>query len=217
MFVTVPSAALPPITPFTSQTTAVPGATQSEAAKFCISPSGTAAEAGATPFAPVHPIPTLAEADFDGSATLVAVTLTVGGDGKAPGAVYIAESPPFDTIVPFAASPPLTLFTLQFTAVAGLPELVTLAVNPCVPPNGSPAASGEMPTTISLVIVTLAVSLALASAALVAVTVTFVAPGIVDGALYSPAAEIVPDCAFPPATPFTLQLTDVFVAPVTLA
>jgi hypothetical protein len=175
------------------------------------------AVAGDTPFAPVHPIPTLAEADFEGSATLVAVTLTVGGDGKAVGAVYIAESAPFDTIVPFVASPPLTPFTLQFTAVEGFPELLTLAVNPCVPPNGRPAASGETPTTMSLVIVTLAESLALASAALVAVTVTFAAAGIVAGAIYCPVADIVPDCPLPPATPFTLQLTEVFVAPVTLA
>ena len=83
------------------------------------------AETGAIPFALVHPIPTLADADFEGSATLVAVTLTVGDEGSVPGAVYIAESAPFDTIVPFAASPPLTLFTLQLTIVTGFPELVT--------------------------------------------------------------------------------------------
>ena len=81
-------------------------------------------EAGEIPFALVHPIPTLAEADFVGSAALVAVTLTVGDDGNVCGAVYIAESAPFDTIVPTVAPPPPTLFTLQFTAVEGLPELV---------------------------------------------------------------------------------------------
>jgi len=64
---------------------------------------------------------------------------------------------------------------------------------------------------------TLAESLAVASAALVAVTVIVVPDGIVDGAVYCPLAEIVPVCAPPPGTPSTLQLTAVFVAPVTLA
>lgn len=74
-----------------------------------------------------------------------------------------------------------------------------------------------MPTTMSLVIVTVAESLALASASLAAVIVIFVLDGIIAGARYWPVAETVPDWALPPETPFTLQVTAVFVAPVTLA
>jgi hypothetical protein len=41
--------------------------------------------------------------------------------------------------------------------------------------------------------------------------------GTVVGAVYNPVLDIVPTVVFPPFTPFTLQVTAVFVVPVTLA
>jgi hypothetical protein len=51
------------------------------------------------------------------------------------------------------------------------------------------------------------------SAALVAVTVTVSGLGGYSGAVYSPAFEIVPTVELPPATPLTVQVTSVLVAP----
>jgi hypothetical protein len=52
------------------------------------------------------------------------------------------------------------------------------------------------------------------SAWLVAVTCTVAGDGRSEGAVYTPAGVMIPSVAFPPGTPFTLQLTavsDVFV------
>lgn len=70
---------------------------------------------------------------------------------------------------------------------------------------------------MSLVIVTAAVADFVASAWLVAVTCTVAGDGKSTGALYTPAGVIVPAAAFPPGIPFTLQLTLVSVAFVTVA
>src|SRR3954470_16547540 len=64
------------------------------------------------------------------------------------------------------------------------------------------------------VTVTVALALCVGSATLVAVTVCVPA---VSGPVYRPALLIVPICALPPAIPSTLQVTDVFVAFVTVA
>src|SRR5712692_1665260 len=56
-----------------------------------------------------------------------------------------------------------------------------------------------------------------ALATLVACTVTVAGFGIEDGAVYRPAAVMVPTAALPPATPFTLQVTAVLAALVTVA
>jgi hypothetical protein len=55
---------------------------------------------------------TAALSDFVPSAWLVAVIVTVAGDGRSAGAVY---APPL-VIVPSATLPPGTPFTLQLTA-----------------------------------------------------------------------------------------------------
>ncbi len=55
------------------------------------------------------------------------------------------------------------------------------------------------------------------SALLVAVTVTFEVDGTFVGALYSPLVLMVPIVEFPPVTPFTFQVTEVFVVLVTVA
>jgi hypothetical protein len=83
----VPSVALPPGMPFTSQTAIVGGAGQKEAVKVCVALSATLAEAGDIELAPLQTTVTLALADFEVSATLVAVTVTVAGVGGATGAV----------------------------------------------------------------------------------------------------------------------------------
>ena len=83
----VPTVELPPGIPFTSQTIAVVAAGQNEAVKFCVEPSATFADVGDIEFVPEQAMVTLALADFEGSATLVTVTVTVGGVGVAEGAV----------------------------------------------------------------------------------------------------------------------------------
>jgi hypothetical protein len=69
---------------------------------------------------------TLAEADLVESAWLVAVTVTVAGEGTTAGAVYS----PLPEIVPTVVFPPGMLFTAQFTEVFEVP--VTVATKPCV-------------------------------------------------------------------------------------
>ena len=83
----VPSVVLPPGTPFTSQTIGEVGAGQKDAVKDCVEPSATFADAGEIELAPPQTIVTAALAVFELSATLVAVTLTVGDAGGSAGAV----------------------------------------------------------------------------------------------------------------------------------
>jgi hypothetical protein len=74
----VPTVALPPGIPFTSQVIAVVAVGQNVAAKFCVKPSATFAAPGDMEFVPEHTIVALALAVFVVSAMLVAVTVTVG-------------------------------------------------------------------------------------------------------------------------------------------
>jgi hypothetical protein len=194
----------------------VPGGTHSVAVNACVCPSATLATAGEIAFAP-QTISTLAAPDFVPSATLVAVTLTLGGDGGADGAVYVAVSAPVLATVPSVAFPPETPSTLHVTRVSGCPDPLTLAVNPCAAPVITVAAIGATLTVTSLSIPTLAAPLADGAATLVALTVTLAGDGKSPGAVYSPALEIVPTVAFPPSTPFTLHVTRVSVVPVTVA
>ena len=83
----VPTVALPPGIPFTSQTIAAVGAGQNEAVKFCVEPSATFAEVGDMELVPEQAMVTLALADFEVSATLATVTVMVGGVGSDAGAV----------------------------------------------------------------------------------------------------------------------------------
>ncbi|MBK5295264.1 MAG: hypothetical protein JJE04_26755 [Acidobacteriia bacterium] len=55
------------------------------------------------------------------------------------------------------------------------------------------------------------------SATLVAETDTVAGEGTIDGAEYNPIVDTVPTVEFPPAIPFTDQVTPVFVALLTLA
>jgi len=74
-------------------------------------------------------------------------------------------------------------------------------------PSSTAEAPGESETLMSLEIVAVAAADFVVSAWLVAVTCTFAFAGKSVGALYTPLAEMVPDAAEPPATPFTLQVT----------
>lgn len=159
----------------------------------------------------------LAEAAREGSATLVAVTVMADGEGGVPGAVYIAASAPVLVIVPRVAFPPPMPLTLQATEGFGLPEPVTMAEKLWVEPAGNVAELGVTFTMTSLWSETADEPIADGSAWLVARTVTLAGEGRICGAAYWPVAEIVPTAAFPPAIPFTLQVTDVFEVPVTVA
>ncbi len=113
-------------------------------------------------------------------------------------------------IVPCVESPPVTPFTCHVTEVFA--AFVTVAVNCCVRPVTTVAVFGLTATETAGVIVTVAVSNFVLSATEIAFTVTGFVPGTAAGAVYSPVALIVPLVAFPPTTPFTCQVTAVFVA-----
>src|SRR5713101_7416141 len=150
---------------------------------------------------------TVAFADLLVSACAIAVTVTVAGLGTVAGAVYR----PAVEIVPTVEFPPVTPFTCHVTAVLLLP--VTVAVNCCVVLTTTDALVGEM-LTPTVVRVTVALADLVVSACDTAVTVTVFGLGTAAGAVYRPAVEIVPTVALPPVTPFTCQVTAVFVVPV---
>lgn len=144
----VPTVESPPAIPFTLHVTPVPEAPEPPivAVKSCAPSVATLALAGETAIVMLVPLVTvtLAEPLADVSAWLTAVTVTVGGDGSAPGAAYAAVSPPLDVIVPTAELPPATPFTSQVTPVFELP--VTVASNCCVPPSAMVALAGSTVT-----------------------------------------------------------------------
>ena len=84
--------------------------------------------------------------------------------------------------------------------------LLTVAVNCCVPPGASVADVGEMvtETTGTAVTVTVAVADFVLSARLVTVTVQV--PGV-DGAVYNPVRETVPQLAVQPTPTLVVLLT----------
>lgn len=118
--------------PSTSHVIAVPLATQNETVKVCVSPSATCAVAGEIESVAVHTTVALALPDFELSAVLVAVTVSVAGDGGTAGAVKSAVVVPFDTplvaIVPTVELPPGIPLMLHATPVEALPAPETLAV-----------------------------------------------------------------------------------------
>jgi len=122
-------------------------------------------------------IDTDAEAFLDGSAALVAVTVTVAGDGTAEGAVY---SPAPLTVPQVAALHPAPC-TLHVTPVFGVPT--TDALNCWVAPVATGMLAGVTVTTTTGRMVTLAEAVLLGSAMLVAATVTLGGEGATDGAV----------------------------------
>lgn len=180
---------------------------------------------------------TVAVADLVESAALVAVTAISFGEG----AVLGAEKSPVALTVPHAAppqpSPATPLATLQFTAAFVVP--VTCAMNCTVvvfdPDGATNAYPGDIVTATlggGPMIVTVAFPLFVASAALVAVSITGFVPGTFAGARKSmlpvaapegamhgldPVTHTSPTDAFPFATPFTLHATASSVVPLTVA
>lgn len=142
---------------------------------------------------------TVAEADFDVSAVLVAVTVTVCCVARLAGAVYKPDALTLPTPAGLMA---------QVTVVLANP--VTVAVNCCVPPWPNVAVVGLIIT--GGLKVTVATEDFVLSATLVAVTVTVCCDATLAGAVYSPAALTLP-------LPAGLidQLTLVFADPVTVA
>lgn len=99
-------------------------------------------------------------------------------------------------------------------ACAPLTKLLPVIVRVKFPPL---TVEGEMlfKIGVGLSTVTVALALAVVSATLVAVTVTVFGFGKACGATYIPAELIVPAVEFPPARPFTDQVTEVLLVPVT--
>jgi hypothetical protein len=150
---------------------------------------------------------------LEGSATLTAVTETLGGAVKNCGAVYV----PVGSIVPHADPAHSTPATIQMTARSGSPAEFTVAAKGRAAPSSTGIACGETETDMSLVIVIVAVALFVASATLAACTVTVVLAGKSPGDVYNPFELIVPTVMLPPGIPFTLQVTAVFVVFPTVA
>jgi hypothetical protein len=122
-------------------------------------------------------------------------------------------------IVPTVPFPPADPFTLHITPVFELPVTVA-AYCEDVPSVTVPAPLRERVTAGGgggEASVTIRFRATVVSATLVAVMVTFKELGWVAGAVYKPFVEIMPTVWFPPATPFTLQVTPLFELPVTVA
>ncbi len=138
--------------PSTSHAIGVPPATHSEAVNSCVWPSAMEITDGEIVFELAQVIVTLAAADLELSAVLVAVTVTMAGDGGTAGAIYrpvvTLFDAPVETIVPSAAVPPAIPFTFHRTLAAAAAPPVTVAVKTCAPPDGTVAIDGEMLTTI---------------------------------------------------------------------
>jgi hypothetical protein len=83
----VPRVELPLAIPFTSHATLAPAARQNEAVNDCGWPSARVTDEGEIEFVAAQVIVTFALPDAEVSAVLVAVTVTVAGDGTAAGAV----------------------------------------------------------------------------------------------------------------------------------
>lgn len=84
---TIPYVVFPLGLPFTSQATVPPFARQNEALNDCVLESATLAAVGEMALIAAQVIVILALAVFELSATLVAVTVTLSGDGTLLGAV----------------------------------------------------------------------------------------------------------------------------------
>jgi len=121
-------------------------------------------------------------------------------------------------MVPTIEFPPAVPFTLQVTAVEGLPVPgVTVAVKSCAVEVETVAEVGSTLIAMLSCNVTVTEALSFGLTCATAVTVTLEPGGKIVGAVNSPAAEIVPVVAPPPLTPFTSHVTFVFASPVTVA
>jgi hypothetical protein len=177
----------------------------------------------------VAAVTTVAEAVAvtDVSATDVAVTVTVLGDGTVAGAVYTpVVEPMLPTPVSVVESDQVTFWHVGFD-VRLQPGLLTVAVKRKVSPVPTVALVGEMAMLIPVTMVSVDVAVLVVSACAVPVIVTVgaivvvplvVVVGIVAGAVYSPVPSIVPhELAATPVAQVRVQVTAVLLLPVTRA
>jgi hypothetical protein len=143
------------------------------------------------------------------SVTDFAVSVTIAGAGTLAGAEYIIAAPDAldaaDNVPQLAPVHPAPLNVHVTPAFCA--SFFTVAVTLSVFPLCTAAVTGDTDTAISAITVTCAVSSAEGCACEIAVMVTVGGVGTVLGAVYVPAASIVPCAASPPATPFTCQVT----------
>lgn len=155
-----------------------------------------------------------AEPVLEGSAVLVAVTVTVDGEGTAEGAMYS----PAPLTVPHAEALHPAPCTVHVTAAFEVPT--TDAFNCWVAPVTTDVLAGVTVITTTGTIVTLADAVLLASAMLVATTLMLAGEGATFGAEYTALSELVasvPQEAPLHPAPLKLHATAVFDVPVTVA
>lgn len=153
-------------------------------------------------------------ADRPGFAAGITRRVTVLTAGITAGAVY---SPDVVTL-PVAAVPLVTPFTDQVTVVLVLP--VTVATKARLDPSGRDSVVGVTEMVIGGgggTRVTAACADLAGFTTEVARITTAVDAGMTVGPVYTPPDVILPVAAEPPFTPFTDQVTAVFVLPVTVA
>jgi len=155
-------------------------------------------------------VPTL---DLDGSATLVALSEMPGGAIRICGAAYIPDASTIPHELPLQPSPESDHVISRF----GWPAEFTTPANGREAPSSTGMVCGETETEMSLVIVTAAAELLVASTALVARTETKAGAGRFAGAVYMPLASTLPRAALPPVIPFTDQITAEFAASLSVA
>jgi hypothetical protein len=175
--------------------------------------------AGVTVTTTIDTMDTLANADLLGSATLVATTLTLGGEGATSGAEYTA---PKELVARVPQEEPLhpAPLKLHVTPVFDVP--FTVAVKESVAAVETDALVGLMlnETAGAATMLTLADADLLGSAMLVATTVTLGGEGATSGAEYTAPMELVARVPYEeplqPA-PIKLHTTAVFDVPFTVA
>jgi hypothetical protein len=116
---------------------------------------------------------------FEGSAMLMAVSVTPGGAVRTCGAVYVPDEltvPQAFPVHPFPA-------TIHVTFLSGLPVEFTLAVKARAAPSSTGMVWGDTETVMSLRIATEAAAVFVLSAVLVACTVTEAGIGKSPGAV----------------------------------
>jgi hypothetical protein len=158
------------------------------------------------------------------SATDVAVTVTVLGEGTVDGAVYTPLESMLPTPVSVVESDQVTFWQVGLDVILQ-PGLLTVAVNRKCSPVPTVALLGEMEMLIPVTMVSVALAVLVVSACAVALIVTVgamvvvllvVVVGIVAGAVYKPVASIVPqELAATPVAQVKAQVTAVLLLPVT--
>lgn len=181
---TCPTIALPSGTPSTDQVTVVSAELATVAANDWRWPGDNVAEPGVTSTVMSLVIVTVADTEAAPPpvmALAVAWMITVLFAGSSAGAVYSAAVALVDAMVPTTELPPAIPLTSHEMLAPEAKQKV--AVNVCICPSGTLAVDGETALVVPHEIVTLALADFVASATLVAVTVTVDGVGTLAGAV----------------------------------